>query len=179
MRIATSILAASAFLAAVVAVRADEIKMTRDEALINAFQVMCFLGDPDFDRSDAKATAMRMQSLNDHPPAGPPGVTVKGHIWGGHLKTGPFALHLYEQRAKSGAASSCGVSGQILNTVAFRDSMLTVMKLKLPSPTPGPDSQSYIWNDLPSPNHRLILRTATTKTGAAQAMITYSVKTEH
>ena len=73
---------------------------------------------------------------------------------------------------------SFGVGGQVPNADAFRDTMLTIMKLKLPSPTPGPDSQSYIWNDLPSPNHRLILRTAATKTGAAQAMITYSVKTE-
>ena len=160
---------------------ADDPHMTRDESLINAFQVMCFLGDPNFDTTDAKAAAMRMTNVGGTPPAGPPGVTTKGSIRRGGLTTGPFLLHLFEQSGAAGAVSSCGVSGQVPDADLFRDDMLRVMQLKPPVPTPGNDgSMASIWNDMPAPNHRLILRTGAktgTEAGPTQVMITYSVKT--
>ena len=161
------------------AAAAEEAKLTRDESLINAFQIMCFL-EPAlvYDRIDTRAAAMRMVTMRVQAPTEANGIAARGHIWGGHLTDGPFVLHLYEQRHAGEAATSCGVSGPVAAADTFRDDMVRVMRMPpLPAATVGADgSRAYIWNDYLAANHRLILRSLVGPDGKTSVMITLSEK---
>src|SRR5258707_14258530 len=93
--------------AAPLARAADDKKLplTRDESVINTFQVMCNLELPNFAHIDEKATAMQMHVLGNSETPSPGNTVTRTKSWAGGLTTGPFVLLLDEMSGSKGTST--------------------------------------------------------------------------
>jgi hypothetical protein len=121
---------------------------SRAQSVINAFQVMCTLELPKFDRIDQKATAMKMhlQSDTSGPSAG--NTITRSKSWLGALTDGPFILLLDEMTGAKGQSTSCAIVADVPDRDAFRVEAIRTMKLPdAPAPEFRDDgSRSYFWD---------------------------------
>lgn len=106
-----------------------------DQALINAFEVMCNLELPNFDRLAARATAMRMQPAEVAPLAVPADMTLRRKAWNGQLTTGPFALLVDETTGAKGSITTCAIAGAAPGADGFRAEAMRELRLA-PEPRP-------------------------------------------
>jgi hypothetical protein len=132
----------------------------RAQSMIDTFVVMCTLELPDFERIDAKATALRMRPEADSKLNASGDTVFRNKSWIGHLTTGPFALLLDETTGPKGKATSCAIVGEVPDVDAFRADAVAAMKLPAAAP---PDmgnegSRSFIWDRSFGPGTTLILR---------------------
>ena len=116
-----------------VAVQNNSVKFNRAQSIVNAFQVMCTLELPMFERIDEKAAAMKMhiQSNESGPSTG--NAVIRRKAWVSTLTTGPFILLLDEMSGPKGKATSCAIAADIPDRDAFRAEAIR----KLPD-TPAP-----------------------------------------
>ena len=133
---------------------------SRAQSVINAFQVMCTLELPNFDRLDQKAAAMQMHL--DFSTSGPSaGNTVtRSRGWHGALTDGLFILLLDEMSGARGRSTSCAIVADVPDRDAFRAEAIRTMKLpKAHAPELGQDgSRSYLWNGIFGPGTTVIER---------------------
>jgi hypothetical protein len=122
--------------------------VNRAQSVINAFQVICTLELPKFERIDQKATAMRMQlqSNDSKPSAG--NTVMRSKSWFGSLTDGEFILLLDEMSGAKGRTTSCAIVADVPDRDAFRAEAIRIMKLP---PAPAPEfrndgSRSYFWD---------------------------------
>jgi hypothetical protein len=138
------------FTAATSQVRAEDnpAHLNRAQSVINAFQVICTLKLPTFERLDQKATTMRMQlQLNESVPSAGNTVT-RSKMWAGDLTDGPFFLLLDEMSGAKGKTTSCAIVADVPDRDAFRAEAIRTMKLP-DAPAPefrGNGSRSYFWD---------------------------------
>ena len=137
-----------------------KLPLTRDESVINTFEVMCNLELPNFEHIDEKATAMRMHVLGNNEAPSPGNTVTRSKSWAGSLTTGPFVLLLDEMSGAKGKSTGCAIVGDVPDVDAFRTSAVKVMKLPaVPQPEMGSDgSRSYVWDGFVGPGTTLILR---------------------
>jgi len=137
--------------------------LSRDAALLNAFEIMCNLDLPDFDHIEAHATAMRMklQSSSSEPSAG--NTFTRSKNWVGGLTSGPFFLFDDEMSGSKGVSTACAVGGPAPDVNAFRIESETALKLSSePEPEFGADgSRSFVWTGAEGPGTTLIIRDLT------------------
>lgn len=131
-------------------IRAEDnpLHLNRAQSVINAFQVICTLELPVFERLDQKATTMGMQlqSNNSGPSAG--NTVTRSKSWSGTLTDGPFVLLLDEMSGAKGKTTSCAIVADIPDRDAFRAEVIRTMKL-LDAPAPefrNDGSRSYFWD---------------------------------
>jgi hypothetical protein len=131
-------------------IRAEDnpLHLNRAQSVINAFQVICTLELPVFERLDQKATTMGMQlqSNNSGPSAG--NTVTRSKSWSGTLTDGPFVLLLDEMSGAKGKTTSCAIVADIPDRDAFRAEVIRTMKLPdAPAPEFRNDgSRSYFWD---------------------------------
>jgi hypothetical protein len=131
-----------------IATENDPSRFNRAQSVINAFQVMCTLELPEFDRIAEKATLMQMQLQfdNSSPSAGDTVTRQKG--WTGTLTDGPFILLLDEMSGAKGRSTACAIAADIPDRDGFRAEAIRAMKLP-DAPAPelrGDGSRSYFWD---------------------------------
>ena len=138
----------------------NKLPLTRDESVINTFQVMCTLELPNFGHIDAKAAAMRMQLQGDNKADSPGNTVTRSKSWVGSLTTGPFVLLLDEMSGPKGKATGCAIVGNVPDADAFRTATVKVIKLpSIPQPDmPSDGSRSYVWDGFFGLGTTLILR---------------------
>lgn len=91
--------------------KALPIPHNHEQALINAFEVMCNLELPNFEHLAARATAMRMQPQDVARLALPNNLTLRRKAWNGKLTTGPFSLLVDETSGPTGSGQSLRQNG--------------------------------------------------------------------
>jgi len=101
--------------------------MTRNESLINSFQVLCTLEKPSFARIDAKAAAMKLQVNQDVRNA-----AGRSKSWNVTLTSGPHQLVATETTGPNGHIVMCGISAPDADGASFRADLIRVMKLGPP-----------------------------------------------
>jgi hypothetical protein len=139
----------------------DEAKpqLDRPRSLLNAFEVMCNLNAPDFQRLSAQAAAMRMKVLEDDSESAPAGETVQRKAWVGALTTGPFALRIEKMSGAKGLATSCGIEGPVPDVDAFRDIVIKTLHLAAsPAPEVIEGSRTYYWDNYAGDGTTAIVR---------------------
>jgi hypothetical protein len=132
----------------------------RAQSVINAFQVMCTLELPKFDRIDQKAGAMKMhlQSDTSGPSAG--NTVTRSKSWSGALTDGPFILLLDEMTGAKGQSTSCAIVADVPDRDTFRAEFIRTMKLPdAPAPEFRNDgSRSYFWDRVLGPGTTVVDR---------------------
>jgi hypothetical protein len=138
----------------------DQTPPDRSRSLIDTFQVMCTIERPNFERIDAKATALRMRAEPGGTLSSPGDTVFRNKSWIGNLTTGPFVLLLDETSGPKGKATSCAIVGEVPDLDAFRADAVEMLKLPpVPSPEMGREgSRSFIWNGALGQGTTLILR---------------------
>lgn len=135
-------------------------KMTRDESLINAFQVLCTLEPLHFDKLAEKAAAMQMPVIGeDSTPAGQE-PAIRNKSWAGGVKDFPFVFMIGDIAGEGGIATSCAVGGEAPDADAFRETARKVMKLPGASrpELDGEGGRAFTWNNAYGPGTILVLR---------------------
>lgn len=105
------------------------IPQNHDQALINAFEVVCNLELPNFDHLAARATAMRMQPQDVAPLPVPDNVTLRRKAWNGKLTTGPFSLLVDETSGSMGTITTCAIASSVPDVNAFRAEVMRELRL--------------------------------------------------
>jgi hypothetical protein len=133
---------------------------TRSQSMIDTFQVMCTIELPDFERIDAKATALRMRPEADSKLNARGDAVFRNKSWFGNLTTGPFVLLLDETTGPKGKATSCAIVGEVPDVDAFRANAIEAMRLPAEAaPEMGSDgSRSFVWDRIFGPATTLIVR---------------------
>ena len=108
---------------------AEDAPMSRDASLINAFQIMCQLEPLDFERLDARATAMHMQVQHDATNPSANDTTTRSKAWSGSLKTGPFALMADDMKGPKGVSTACSIVGGVPDVGAFQSDLIKTLHL--------------------------------------------------
>jgi hypothetical protein len=122
-------------------------RFNRAQSVINAFQVICTLELPEFDRIAEKAGLMQMQLQFDNSGPSPGGTLTRQKSWIGTLTDGPFILMLDEMSGAKGKSTACAVAADIPDRDGFRAEAIRAMKLP-DAPAPelrGDGSRSYFW----------------------------------
>lgn len=135
----------------------SKIPFTRDQSVINAFQIMCQLSTLKFDSLSARAMAMRMVLQDNQKTPSSHGTMIQSKSWIGNLTTGPFIYMLEEMSGPKGVSTSCAVVADVSNQDADRLEAIKELNLKkMPSLDIGGDgSRTYIWDRSPE---KLIIR---------------------
>jgi len=125
----------------------NPIPFTREQSVINTFQVMCQLETLSFDRLNERATLMRMVLLDSKKAASIQNTFTRSKSWAGGLGSGPFVFLLDEMSGAKGVTTSCAVLADVPDVDSFRTEALKELNLKnLPAPELGSDgSRSYLW----------------------------------
>ena len=138
----------------------NPLHFNRAQSVINAFQVMCTLELPKFERIDQKASAMKMQlqSSNSGPSAG--NNVTRSKSWFGALTDGSFMLLLDELSGADGQTTSCAIVADVPDRDAFRAEAIRTMKLpEAPAPELRADgSRSYFWDGALGPGTTVLDR---------------------
>jgi hypothetical protein len=132
----------------------------RAQSLIDTFQVMCTLERPNFERIDAKATALQMRAESGSTLNSPGDTVFRNKSWIGNLTTGPFVLLLDETTGPKGKATGCAIVGEVPDLETFRTDAVNAMKLPgvPPADIGSEGSRSFVWNGALGQGTTLILR---------------------
>jgi hypothetical protein len=131
----------------------------RADSLLNAFEVMCNLETPDFEKLSAKAAAMRMQVLEDISELPQAGQSIQRKAWVGMLTTGPFALGTEKMSGAKGVATSCSIEGPVPDVDAFRQLVINTMHLSDPTEVKVVEgSHVSYWDNRPGKGMTIMVR---------------------
>ena len=136
---------------------------SREESLINSFEIMCNLETPVFEHIDAHATGMRMKLTADTTTPSAGDTMMRNKAWVGGLTTGPFFLFDDELSGPKGVTTACAVGGPTPDPDAFRAEAVKELKLASePEPEFLPDgSRSYLWKAFAGAGTTLVIRDLT------------------
>jgi hypothetical protein len=135
-------------------------RFNRVQSVINAFQVMCTLELPEFDRIAEKAGLMQMQLQFDNSGPSPGDTVTRQKSWIGTLTDGPFFLLLDEMSGAKGKSTACAIAADISDRDGFRAEAIRAMKLP-DAPAPelrGDGSRSYFWDGVFGPGTTILER---------------------
>jgi hypothetical protein len=135
-------------------------RFNRAQSVINAFQVMCTLDLPEFDRIAEKATLMQMQLQSDNSGPSAGDTVTRQKSWIGILTDGPFFLLLDEMSGAKGRSTACAIAADIPDRDGFRAEAIRAMKLP-DAPAPelrGDGSRSYFWDGVLGPGTTILER---------------------
>jgi hypothetical protein len=105
----------------------------RNTSLINSFQVLCALETPAFEKINDKAVAMKLPVRRDIGQSRESGEFAHSKSWLITLRTGPHELIAAEANGPQGYVQSCGISAVDPNGEVFKDELVSMMNLDLPS----------------------------------------------
>jgi hypothetical protein len=144
----------------VVAAEEAPSRLNRAQSVINAFQVMCTLELPEFDRIAEKATLMQMQLQFDNSGPSAQDTVTRQKSWVGTLTSGPFILMLDEMSGAKGRSTACAIAADIPDRDGFRAEAIRAMKLPdAPAPEFRSDgSRSYFWGGVFGPGTTILAR---------------------
>ncbi|OWV88753.1 hypothetical protein ATY75_19210 [Rhizobium sp. N122] len=100
-----------------------------DDAVINAFEVMCTLEPENFEHISARAQAMVMRKSVDKTEKQSPDITRHLEVFEGNLTTGPFSLLLEKISGPTINATNCGVASNTPNKRAYFDDIVRTLHL--------------------------------------------------
>jgi hypothetical protein len=133
--------------------------MDRDHSVIDAFQVFCDRGPPDFAVIDATVTAARMLVVHQESGRAKNGAATRSKSWGGVLHSGPFVLMLDEMDGAKGTATACAVAATVPDVARFRAVAIEQLRLTEAKRQPDrPENDTNEWYRTWGPGTTLIIR---------------------
>ncbi|NEK18977.1 hypothetical protein [Rhizobium leguminosarum] len=125
-----------------------------DDAVINAFEVICTLEPENFEHISATAQAMFMRKSIDKTEKQSADITRHLEVFEGTLSTGPFSLLLEKISGPTIDATNCGVASNTRDKRAYFDELVRTLHLSQNgSRRTGPNgNQVTTWDDVYGPH---------------------------
>ncbi|MGJ0534100.1 hypothetical protein [Methylocystis sp.] len=150
------------------------IPKNHEQALINAFEIMCNLEPPNLDRLAERATAMRMQPQDVAPLNLPSNLTLRRKAWNGKLTTGPFSFLVDETSGPMGTITTCAIASSVPDVNAFRGEVMRELRLSTePQPTFLGGHRAFIFKNFQGDGSGLVIEDLT-PSGQPSVMIKLS-----
>ena len=105
----------------------------RAAQLVNSFQVMCMIEPLNFERSEERATAMKLPVMQDtRSPPDASGYFVRVKSWLLPLTSGPHEFAVSEAHGPKADVKTCGISAPDVDAEDFKSELVSTMKLGQP-----------------------------------------------